>query len=58
MMASRMTLEELALHLKAEKEKLHYFWKYRTEQRRATGTQIYSPSIRSAMQRGANKSYN
>lgn len=58
MMASRMTPKELALHLKAQKEKLHYFWKYRTEQRRATGTSITSKTIRASMKRGNQGQYN
>ena len=49
--ATQMTVTEFRDHLKANKDKLLRFWDYRTEQRRGTGTQVSSPTIKAAMQR-------
>ena len=49
--ATEMTVTEFSQHLKANKDKLFRFWDYRTEQRRGTGTQVSSPTIKAAMQR-------
>ena len=49
--ATDMTVTEFGEHLKANKDKLLRFWAYRTEQRRGTGTQVSSPTIKAAMQR-------
>ena len=46
-----MTVTEFGKYLKANKDKLFRFWAYRTEQRRGTGTQVSSPTIKAAMQR-------
>jgi len=49
--ATEMTVTEFGRHLKANRDKLFRFWAYRTEQRRGTGTQVSSPTIKAAMQR-------
>ena len=49
--ATEMTVTEFSKHLKAKKDLVFRFWDYRTEQRRGTGTQVSSPTIKAAMQR-------
>lgn len=51
MRASQMTLQQLKAVLDANKERLHYFWKYATEQRRGVATSVKPSTIKQAMQR-------
>jgi hypothetical protein len=50
-----MTVKQFEQMLKTSRERLVYFWKYRTEQRRHTGTSVPSSTIKTAMQRGKGK---
>ncbi len=51
MRASQMTLQQFKAMLDANKERLHYFWKYATEQRRGVATSVKPSTIKQAMQR-------
>lgn len=51
MRASQMTVQQFKQMLKANREKLFYFWRYTTEQRRNTATSVSSSTIKAAMQR-------
>jgi len=50
-----MTVKQFQEMLETSRERLIYFWKYQTEQRRATGTSVPSATIKAAMQRGKGK---
>lgn len=51
MRASEMTVQQFKSMLDANKERLHYFWKYSTEQRRGVATSVKPSTIKQAMQR-------
>lgn len=50
-----MTVKQFQEMLATSRERVFYFWKYQTEQRRGTGTSVPSSTIKSAMQRGKGK---
>ena len=53
-----MTAEQLKEMLATSREKVFYFWKYQTEQRRHTGTSLSPKTIRASMKRGNQGKYN
>ena len=53
-----MTVEQFEQMLKDKRERLLYFWKYQTEQRRGVATSVSSKTIKAAMQRGNQGKYN
>ncbi len=50
-----MTVEQFKEMLAANRERVIYFWKYQTEQRRHTGTSLSPKTIKAAMQRRKGK---
>lgn len=50
-----MTVEQFKEMLAAKRERLFYFWKYETEQRRGAATSVSSKTIRAALQRRKSK---
>lgn len=50
-----MTVEQFKEMLAAKRERLFYFWKYQTEQRRGAATSVSSKTIRAALQRRKSK---
>ena len=53
-----MTVKQFEQMLKDKRERLLYFWKYQTEQRRHTGTSLSAKTIRASMKRGNQGKYN
>jgi hypothetical protein len=51
MRESQMTVQQFKQMLKANRDRLFYFWRYATEQRRNTATSVSSSTIKAAMQR-------
>ncbi len=51
MRESQMTVQQFKQMLKANRDRLLYFWKYNTEQRRNTATSVSSSTIKAAMKR-------
>ena len=50
-----MTVKQFQEMLATSREKVFYFWKYQTEQRRGVATSVSSKTIKAAMQRGKGK---
>ena len=50
-----MTVKQFEQMLRDKRERLLYFWKYQTEQRRHTGTSLSPRTIKAAMQRRKSK---
>lgn len=53
-----MTVKQFQEMLATSREKVFYFWKYQTEQRRHTGTSLSPKTIRASMKRGNQGKYN